>query len=158
MVRTLTKGYGMKVVPLSLAQANDFVSRLHRHHKKSQGHKWSIGVVEGDNLVGVAITGRPVARLLDNGLTLEVTRVCTNGTMNACSMLYAACARAAKAMGYEKIQTYILESELGTSLKASGWQYEATTSGTGRFDKNRADSIQRREDNLGKKQRWVKYL
>lgn len=148
----------MKVIPLNLAQANEFVTNLHRHHKKSQGHKWSIGVVEDGKLVGVAITGRPVARLLDNGLTLEVTRVCTDGTMNACSMLYAACARAAKAMGYEKIQTYILESELGTSLKASGWKYESTTSGTGRFNKDRTDSIQRREDNLGKKQRWVKYL
>lgn len=148
----------MKVVPLSLAQANDFVTRLHRHHKKSQGHKWSIGVIEDDKLVGVAIAGRPVARLLDNGLTLEITRLCTDGTKNACSILYSACARAAKAMGYEKIQTYILESELGTSLKASGWNYETTTSGNGRFNKNRKDSIDRQEDLLGKKQRWVKYL
>lgn len=148
----------MKVIPLSLAQANEFVTLLHRHHKKTQGHKWSIGVVEDDKLVGVAITGRPVSRMSDNGITLEVTRVCTDGTKNACSMLYAACARAAKAMGYEKIQTYILESELGSSLKASGWQYESTTSGTGRFNKDRTDSIERREDSLGKKQRWVKYL
>jgi hypothetical protein len=72
-------------------------------------------------LHGVAICSNPVARQADDGLTLEVARLCTDGTYNACSMLYGACARIAKEMGFRKIQTYILESETGTSLKASGW-------------------------------------
>lgn len=143
---------------MSLQQANDFVTRLHRHHKKTQGHKWSIGLAENGILVGVAITGRPVSRSSDDGLTLEVTRLCTDGSVNACSMLYSACARAAQAMGYKKIQTYILESESGASLKASNWKYEATTKGSGSFHKSRTDSSERREDTLGKKQRWVRYL
>lgn len=80
--------------------------------------------VEGDKgICGVAIVGRPIARRLDDGHTLEVTRCCTDGTKNACSMLYAAAARAAKAMGYDRIITYTLESEDGASLRASGWQF-----------------------------------
>jgi hypothetical protein len=148
----------MKIVPLSLKDANDFVATLHRHHKKTQGHKWSIGLDKEGKLVGVAITGRPVSRASDDGFTLEVTRLCTDGTENACSMLYGACARVAKNMGYTKIQTYILESEPGTSLKAAGWIMEHTTRGSGNFHNYRKDSNSRREDDLGKKQRWVKYL
>ncbi len=72
-------------------------------------------------LVGVAIMGRPVSRYLDDGLTLEVNRLCTTGEKNACSMLYAAAARAARAMGYRKIITYTLDTEPGTSLRAAGW-------------------------------------
>lgn len=94
-----------------------------------QGHKFSIGCSENGKLVGVVIVGRPVSRHLDNGVTLEVTRLCTDGTKNACSMLYGAAARAAKAMGYKKIITYILESESGVSLKAAGWQCFGITGG-----------------------------
>ena len=71
--------------------------------------------------MGVAIMGRPVSRYLDNGLTLEVNRLCTTGEKNVCSMLYAAAARAAKAMGYRKIITYTLDTEPGASLRAAGW-------------------------------------
>ena len=80
----------MVLVPISLRAANDFVSKYHRHHKRTAGHKFSIGVQENGQLVGVAICGRPVSRFLDDGLTLEVNRVCTDGTKNACSMLYRA--------------------------------------------------------------------
>ena len=93
----------------------------HRHHKPVIGHKFSIGCEQDGTLVGVVITGRPVSRYLDNGLTLEVTRLCTTGEKNACSMLYAAAARAAKAMGYHKIITYTLETESGSSIRAAGW-------------------------------------
>ena len=86
------------------------------------GHKFSIGVSDGEKVVGVAIVGRPVGRFLDDGWTLEVTRLCTDGTHNACSMLYAAAWRAARAMGYRRVVTYILESETGASLKAAGWK------------------------------------
>jgi hypothetical protein len=85
------------------------------------GHKFSIGCAKDGKLVGVAIVGRPVSRYLDNGETIEVNRLCTTGEKNACSMLYAAAARAAKAMGYKKIITYTLDTESGVSLRAAGW-------------------------------------
>lgn len=111
----------LTLVPISLADANAFVARNHRHHKPVTGHKFSIGCTENGELVGVAIVGRPVSRYLDNGLTLEVNRLCTTGSKDACSFLYAAAARAAKAMGYRKIITYTLDTEPGTSLRAAGW-------------------------------------
>ena len=109
------------LTPLSLREANAFVDRHHRHHKAVTGHKFSIGCSQDDQLVGVAIMGRPVSRYLDDGLTLEVNRLCTTEEKNVCSMLYAAAARAAKAMGYRKIITYTLDTEPGTSLRAAGW-------------------------------------
>jgi hypothetical protein len=117
---------------LSVASANEFVRRHHRHHAPVQGCKFAIGAVdETGTLRGVAITGRPVARLLDDGHTAEVTRLCTDGVRNGCSFLYAAAARVARAMGYVKILTYILESEDGVSLRASGWTYGGVCGGGG---------------------------
>lgn len=111
----------LTLTPVSLAEANAFVAQHHRHHKPVTGHKFSIGCTANGRLVGVAIVGRPVSRYLDNSLTLEVNRLCTDGTKNACSMLYAAAWRAARAMGYLKIITYTLDTEDGTSLRAAGW-------------------------------------
>jgi hypothetical protein len=115
--------------PITLREANEFVAQHHRHHKPTTGHKFSIGVQANGQLVGVAICGRPVSRYLDDGFTLEISRVCTDGTKNACSMLYGACTRAAKAMGYRRVITYILESEPGASLKASGFTCEGRAGG-----------------------------
>ena len=112
----------LDIVPVSLAEANKFVEEYHRHHKPVVGHKFSIGVANGTKIIGVCIVGRPISRYLDDGFTLEVTRCCTDGTPNACTTLYAAAWRAARAMGYKKIITYILESENGASLKASGYK------------------------------------
>ena len=112
----------LDICPISLAEANAFVAEHHRHHKPVVGHKFSIGCTDGEKIVGVAIVGRPVSRYLDDGWTLEVNRCCTDGTRNACSMLYAAAWRAARAMGYHKLITYILDTESGTSLKAAGWK------------------------------------
>lgn len=114
----------LDLVPITLAEANAFVEQKHRHHGKTAGHKFSVAVADTETkeIVGVAIVGRPVSRFLDDGWTLEVNRLCTDGTKNACSMLYAAAWRAARAMGYKKLVTYILESESGTSLKAAGWK------------------------------------
>ena len=112
----------LTLTPINLKTANAFVQQYHRHHKPTRGHKFSIGVSDNGALVGVAICGRPVARRLDDGYTLEVNRLCTNGTPNACSILYAAAYRAARAMGYNKVITYILDTESGVSLRASGWQ------------------------------------
>ncbi len=115
-------GEALALTPISLREANAFVERNHRHHKGVTGHKFSIGCTREGELVGVAIMGRPVSRYLDDGLTLEVNRLCTTGAENACSMLYGAAARAARAMGYQKIITYTLDTEPGTSLRAAGWQ------------------------------------
>lgn len=112
----------LDIVPVSLAEANEFVLEHHRHHKPVVGHKFSIGCTDGEKIVGVAIVGRPVSRYLDDGWTLEITRLATDGTRNACSMLYAAAWRAARAMGYKKVITYILESENGASVKAAGFK------------------------------------
>lgn len=106
---------------ISLKQANTFVYDHHRHHKEVVGHKYSIGLFSNEKLIGVCIVGRPVARALNHYETIEVTRLCVDGTKNACSKLYSAAARCAKELGYKKIQTYILSSEPGLSLKASGW-------------------------------------
>ena len=111
----------LELRPIDLNGARQFVGENHRHNKPPNGHKFSIACYDGDRLCGVARVGRPVARLLDDGLTVEITRNCTDGTYNAGSMLYGACCRAAKALGYKKIITYTLESEPGTSLRASGW-------------------------------------
>ena len=111
----------MKIRPITFRAACDFVEKYHRHHKPSVGCKFSVGLYDNENLVGVAICGRPVSRRLDDGITCEITRLCTDGTRNACSMLYGACCRIAKAMGYKLIITYILESENGASLKASNF-------------------------------------
>jgi hypothetical protein len=109
-------------VRLSLNEANAFVQRHHRHHKPVVGHIFSLGCVKEGKIVGVAIVGRPVSRMRDDGLTAEVTRLCTDGTRNACSFLYGASARAAFALGFKRIGTYILADERGRSLIASGWR------------------------------------
>lgn len=119
----------LQIKHIELKEANEFVSKYHRHHKPVTGRRFSIGCYNEDKLVGVAIVGRPIARKIDQYNIVEVLRLCTDGTYNACSILYGACRRAAKELGYEKIITYILESELGTTLKASGWEYAYTNKG-----------------------------
>jgi hypothetical protein len=111
----------MQIVPISLAEANVFVQTHHRHHAPVAGHKFSIAAAHGGEIRGVAIVGRPVARGNDDGWTLEVNRCCTDGARNACSMLYGAAWRAAKAMGYRRLITYTLPAEGGASLRAAGW-------------------------------------
>lgn len=113
---------GMRHIRIDLGEANAFVERYHRHHKPVIGHLFSIGACLDDKIVGVVIVGRPVSRHRDDGVTAEVTRLCTDGSRNACSFLYGAAARAAFALGFERIGTYILASEDGASLRASGWR------------------------------------
>lgn len=112
--------------PVSLAEANAFVARHHRHHGPVVGAKFCIGVAAryelGDWVHGVVIVGRPVARVLDDSLTLEVNRCCTDGKRNVCSMLYGAAWRATRALGYSRLITYTLPAEGGASLRAAGWR------------------------------------
>lgn len=122
-------GERLWTAPITFEDAADFVRVHHRHHTPPQGHKFSIAAMLEESLVGVVIVGRPVARRRDDGLTLEVTRLCTIGEKNACSFLYGAAARAAFALGYQRIGTYILKSEPGTSLKAAGWKLIGETPG-----------------------------
>ena len=120
----------LRIIPINLKQANEFVIFHHRHHSKVQGCKFCIGAVDENNIIhGVAIAGRPVSRYLDDGTNLEITRLCTDGYKNACSFLYAACVRIAHEMGYMKIITYILITESGVSLKAAGWKEQGICGG-----------------------------
>ena len=106
---------------VTFAVANAFVAAIHRHHPPVVGHLFSIGAAMDGRLVGVVIVGRPVSRHRDDGLTAEVTRLCTDGTRNACSFLYGRAARVAFALGFERIGTYTLPDEGGASLRAAGW-------------------------------------
>ena len=112
----------IRVTPISLAEANAFVAQHHRHHTPVPGAKFCVAVSDDAGQVrGVAIVGRPVARGLDDGWTLEVNRCCTDGARNACSMLYGAAWRAARALGFRRVLTYTLPAEGGASLRAAGW-------------------------------------
>lgn len=144
----------LELMPITLRQANAYVEKYHRHHKASRGHKFSIGVTDGSDLVGVCICGRPVSRRLDDGKTLEVNRLCTDGTRNACSILYGAACRAAKAMGYTRVITYILESEPGTSLKAAGFKCEGRAGGLEWNGRSKPKDENQYQHEM--KTRWVK--
>jgi hypothetical protein len=119
----------LTVERLELGEANAFVREHHRHHKPVVGHIFSIGAALDGEIVGVAIIGRPVSRHRDDGVTAEITRLATDGTANACSFLYGASARAAFALGFKRIGTYILATEPGTSLTAAGWRMIGETPG-----------------------------
>ena len=112
----------LTIVPISQAEANAFVKRYHRHHRPVVTSVFQIAIARDERIVGVAIIGRPVARLLCDGWTLEVNRCCTDGEPNACSMLYGAAWRVARELGYRRLITYILNTEPGTTLKAAGWK------------------------------------
>ena len=121
--RSLNGLVRLLIVPIHLKEANAFVKLYHRHHKPTVGHKFSVAVSDDSGKIrGVAIVGRPVARNLDNGWVLEVNRVCTDGTPNACSKLYQASWRIACEMGYRKLITYTLPAEGGASLRGAGWK------------------------------------
>jgi len=119
---------GLRLVPTTLCEANAFVARHHRHSRPTVGHKFSVGAALGGRLIGVAIAGRPVARRRDDGRTLEVARLCVleGAPRNACSLLYGACRRAGRALGYQRLITYTLATESGTSLKAAGFRVIGT--------------------------------
>ena len=117
----------LALCPISLQEARAFVDVHHRHHRAPQGGLFAVGVELDGEITGVAIVGRPIARMLNDGYTAEVTRCCTSGARNAASMLYAACWRAARSLGYRRLVTYTLAHEGGTSLRASGWRVVGRT-------------------------------
>jgi len=143
------------VVPVELVEANAFIALHHRHHAPVVGHRFSIGCTDdGGVLHGVCVVGRPVARLAGHPRDVaEVTRLATDGTTNACSMLYGAAARAAKALGFRRVQTYTLVSESGSSLRAAGWVEEGPAGG-GQW--KHTDGKPRRTDQpIEMKTRWA---
>lgn len=147
----------MRIVPAELSEANAFVALHHRHHQPVVGHRFSLALIDGAKVVGVLIAGRPVSRGSGSPRqVLEVTRLATDGTHNACSMLYAAAARAARAMGYERIQTYTLPEEGGASLRATGWENQGPAGGR---QWRHTDGKPRRTDQpITVKTRWSRQL
>lgn len=146
----------LRVIPIELRDANRVVAALHRHHKPTVGHRFSIAAVDDSGaIVGVAIVGRPVARLTPSSEVLEVARVATDGTKNACSILLGAAARAGRALGYVKIQTFTLPEEGGASLRGAGWTCEGEAGG-GAW--KHTDGKPRAQTNTAIKSRWVKVL
>lgn len=145
---------GLEIVPLNLNEANAYVLKWHRHHRPTVGHKFSLGVADKTGTVrGVAIIGRPVARYLDNGWTLEVNRCCTDGVRNGCSMLYGAAWRAAKALGYKRLITYTLLTEGGASLRGAGWKCLGERGG-GNWNKKSRPRVDTAKELQGQKSLW----
>lgn len=145
----------LRVCQVELSAANSFVAALHRHHKPVVGHRFSIGAAKGGVLIGVCIVGRPIARMTDPQKVLEVTRLCTDGTRNACSFLYAAAARAGQVLGYERIQTFVLEHEPATTLRAAGWAHDHVTNTSEQWHSRDG---RRTGQPYERKQRWSKPL
>jgi hypothetical protein len=112
----------LSIVPCTIQDANSYVLQFHRHHGPVVSGLFAVACAEGERVCGVAIVGRPVARMLQDDWTAEVTRCCTDGTAHAVSKLYAACWRAARAIGWRKLVTYTLASEPGISISAAGWK------------------------------------
>ena len=158
----------MKAVPVELKEANNYINLYHRHNAPVARDKFRVGCEVGGELVGVVQVGRPLARTLCDGKTLEVLRLCSNGDRNVCSFLYSRAARIAKELGYEKIITYIMDTENGSSLKASGWHIDKEDCGGGSWDVpsrprenyNQMSLFSDRTEQypVGKKTRWCKEL
>lgn len=146
----------MQAMPITQKKANEYVAQLHRHHPPVHADIFRVAcIAEDGHVCGVAQAARPVSRHLDDGKTIEVVRCCTDGTYNVCSFLYTRLARIAKEMGYERIITYILDSESGTSLKASGWRKEADVKG---HSWNCVSRPRQTKVPTSNKQRWSKEL
>jgi hypothetical protein len=141
----------LTVVPMTISDAKEYVTRVHRHHPAPVGALFAIGAATGEEIVGCVIVGRPVARGNDDGFTCEVTRLASDGTPNVCSMLYRAAWRAARAMGYRRLVTYTLTTEPGTSLRAAGLTLIGETRG-GSWDTPSRPRIDRHP--LQAKLRW----
>jgi hypothetical protein len=141
----------LTLVPVTLGEANAFVAKWHRHHKPVPGAKFCVGVAKDGNVCGVAIVGRPIARMADDGWTLEVNRTCTDGTKNANSLLYGAVRRASWALGFKRLITYTLAKEGGASLRAAGFRLIGEAGG-GRWSRESRPRIDTHP--LQKKLKW----
>ena len=145
----------LRVTPIFHSEANEFVRRVHRHSRPTVGAIFCIAVADQETR-GVAIAGRPVARRLDDGQTVEILRVATDGAHNACSMLYRACQRAARELGYSRVITYTLPDEGGASLRAAGFVCDGPSGGSAAMWHNRRKRFVQPvgDDMVGGKLRW----
>lgn len=149
----------IRIIPMRHKDANEYVRKWHRHNKPTLGAIFCVGVANDDVVCGVAIVGHPIARMLDDGETLEILRIATDGTRNACSALYGACRRIGKEMGYRKTITYTLPEEGGASLKASGYRFDGDAGAPAKgwhsrkFHRHDVEPIG--TDLVGGKWRWV---
>lgn len=144
----------MKLVPISIREANRYVLHHHRHHRPVQGALFALAAEKDGQLVGVAIIGRPVGRGLQDGRTVEVTRVATDGTRNACSFLYSRARRAAAALGYERVVTYNRQDESGASLRAAGFEQTALLDARSWADEYKADGGRTDRSTPAPRGRW----
>lgn len=117
------------VRPITRRNAQEFIRAQHRHSDPPIGDMFRTSIVYHGALVAVGIVGRPVARGLDDRDTVEILRVCTLGTRNACSLLYGRLCRAAEALGFQRAITYTRIDEDGASLRAAGFRQAATVKG-----------------------------
>lgn len=145
----------LKIRPIHLRPAMEYIRQYHRHNIPPVGGKFAISCLENERLCGVAICGRPTARKLDDGTTLEIYRNCTDGSRNACSKLYGACLRIARDMGYKRVVTYTLASENGASLKASNFHFEGEAGGLAWTGSRKRDYYISPEE---MKNRWAYYM
>lgn len=153
----------MGLVPVTLAEAKEFVARYHRHNRPPVGWLFGVGLEVGGQLVGVAIAGRPVARGLDKRGVVEITRVCTCGTRNANSMLYGAILRAARSLGYSVAYTYTLQEESGSTMRAVGFEHDADLNPRATWNcqartRMQVDLFGNQTRPAGAKVRWVRVL
>jgi hypothetical protein len=154
----------LAIVPVFQHQAKAFIAQHHRHNAPSLSSIFNVGLECDGKLVGVAMVGLPKARMSNDGRTLEVTRVCVlDDVPNGNSMLYGACARTAKALGWARLLTYTLPTESGASLKASGWKLDDGLHGGGdwtrcRSEKTATDLFGSGRHDAGPKRRWRKSL
>jgi hypothetical protein len=143
----------LQIVPCTVKDAMAFVAQHHRHHRAPNGGLWAVAVARDGEVVGVAIVAQPVARMLMDGWTAEVIRVAVReGNPNACSMLYAACRRAALALGWRRLVTYTLPEEGGASLRAAGWRVVAERTGGGSWSRGRRPRVDKHP--MQEKMRW----
>ena len=149
----------MRIVPVTLEVANEFVALHHRHSRRVVGCKFAIGIEDDQGLLrGVAIVGRPTSPKIDQRRPAEITRVCTDGARNACSMLYGAARRAAREMGHEPIYTYTLPQEGGASLRAAGFRLDKEDAGgpaSAWHNRRGRTALPVGDDLVGGKWRWV---
>lgn len=147
---TLSVDHTVKMIPLRVA--NRFVAQFHRHHKPVAGHKFSLGAFIDNELYGVAIVGRPVARKLDTGNTFEVTRLCVKERQTGvASRLYNEAAMWAWGHGASRVVTYTLEREAAKSLQWAKWKKSKVSSKGGSWSR---PGRSRTSPNLGRKVRW----
>lgn len=153
----------LRLTPCTITEAKRLVNKIHRHNDAPLSGLFAVACSDANGVRGVAIVGRPIARMLQDGATCEVLRVATDGAENACSMLYGACHRAAKALGWDRIITYTLATESGASLRASGWTREADVASAESWSRPSRSRVQtdmfgNERRPTGAKVRWSKTL